>query len=59
MKATYRGPGDSVIVDGIECKKGEAVELTSSQLERAAAGGNEFDVDEAKKPARASVAKEV
>lgn len=34
MRATYRGPGDHVELDGLTVKKGEAIELTSDQVAR-------------------------
>jgi hypothetical protein len=34
MKAVYRGPADSVEVDGISVKRGEATDLTSEQIAR-------------------------
>lgn len=33
-KVTYKGPGDSVTVDGIRIDKGETVELDGTQLAR-------------------------
>jgi len=43
MKATYRGPGDSVELDGLEFKKGETAEMTGEQLARIRATGAVVD----------------
>lgn len=49
MKVTYKGPGDSVNVDGIDFKKGEAAEVTADQYARlAAAPGAVVDVSDGK-----------
>jgi len=34
MKGIYRGPGDSIQLDGIEFKKGETIDVTSDQARR-------------------------
>jgi hypothetical protein len=34
MKATYRGPGDTVELDGLSIKRGSSVELTQEQVSR-------------------------
>lgn len=34
MKGVYRGPGDSVQVDGVEFKKGETADVTGEQVRR-------------------------
>jgi len=46
MKGVYKGPGDSVQVDGIDFKKGETVDVTSEQVRRIRASDPEavFDV---------------
>lgn len=41
MKVRYRGPGDSVELDGLSFKKGELVEVTRDQYERMAASDPE------------------
>jgi len=33
-KAIYRGPGDSVEIDGIKIEKGKSVDLTAEQITR-------------------------
>lgn len=33
-KAIYKGPGDSVEVDGLTVEKGKAIELTHEQIAR-------------------------
>ena len=43
-KAIYRGPGDTVELDGLEVKKGASIELTLEQIERIRAGGGAVDV---------------
>lgn len=49
MKIVFRGPGDSVNVDGIDIKKGEAVEVTADQYARlAAVPGAVVEVSEGK-----------
>ncbi len=34
MKAIYRGPADSVEIDGVTVKRGEAADLTAGQVAR-------------------------
>ena len=48
MKVTYRGPGDTVELDGIVVKKGEAVEVTHEQYQRILNSDPEAKVDVAK-----------
>lgn len=47
-KATYKGPGDSVEVDGIKVEKGKAVELTHEQVTRIQASDAAAIIDIAK-----------
>jgi len=45
MKITYRGPGDAVELDGIEIRKGEAIEVTHEQYQRIQNSDPEAKVD--------------
>jgi orotidine-5'-phosphate decarboxylase len=45
MKARYRGPGDTVELDGLSFKKGEEVEVTREQYARMVASDPEAVVD--------------
>ncbi len=51
MKVTYRGPGDTVELDGIVVKKGEAVEVTHEQYQRIQNSDPEAKVEVAKSDA--------
>jgi hypothetical protein len=51
MKATYKGPGDAVELDGLRVEKGKATELDFEQITRIRAAGGEVDIA-ADKPAR-------
>lgn len=48
MRVTYRGPGDTVELDGMVVKKGEAVEVTHEQYQRIQNSDPEAKVDVAK-----------
>lgn len=48
MKAIYRGPGDSVELDGMTVKRGESVELTHEQYTRIQNSDPEAKIDVAK-----------
>ncbi len=45
MKVTYRGPGDTVELDGVVITKGEAAEVTPEQYHRLLASDPEAKVD--------------
>ncbi len=45
MKVTYRGPGDTVELDGIVVTKGEGIEVTPEQYNRLITSDPEAKVD--------------
>lgn len=45
MRIVYRGPGDSVQVDGVEFKKGETADVTGEQVRRIRASDPEAVVE--------------
>lgn len=54
MKATYKGPGDIVELDGLKVEKDKPTELTVEQIGRIRAAGGEVEIpkSEAEKSAR-------
>lgn len=55
-KAIYRGPGDSVELDGVKVEKGKSIELTHEQINRVRASDPQAVIDIAKEKSDARTA---